>query len=418
MGYVHAAFDETLDRKVAIKLIRDEHAHSPHARERLLREAAALRERWPDPARRPPLYGVPVGLKDIIAADGFATRAGSAVPAESFAMAEGAVVRRLREAGALIAGKTVTTEFAFFDPGPTANPHATGHTPGGSSSGSAAAVAAGSVALALGSQTVGSVIRPAAFCGIVGVKPSYGRVPIDGVLPYSRSVDTLGWFTQDVEGARLAAAVLVDGWDESAAAAVTARPVLGVPLGAYLDQAEPAARAAFDEQLTQLEGAGYGVRRVEALGDIAGIAARHRALTTAEFAEVHRDRFRDYAALFRPRSAMLLDLAAAIPEQARVAGLAGRAALREALYALMAAHGIDAWVSPAATGPAPEGLGSTGDPSMNLPWTHAGLPVVTVPAGRTRDGRPLGLQIAGRFGADEALLAWATPIAALFRRTG
>lgn len=382
----------------------------PARRDRLRREAEALVARWPDAATRPPLFGVPVGVKDIVAVDGFPTRAGSAVPAESFAMPEASVVRRLRDAGALILGKTVTTEFAYFDPGPAANPHAPGHTPGGSSSGSAAAVAAGLAALALGTQTVGSVIRPAAFCGVVGVKPSYGRIPTDGVLPYSVSVDTLGWFTQDVAGAGLAATVLVDGW-RTIDDATLSRPVIAVPDGAYLNQTEPAARSAFDGQLAQLADAGFAVRRVPVLDDIAAISARHRALTTSEFAEVHRERFAAYAALFRPRSAMLIDEAAQVTPQARAAGLAGRQALRDVLEARMTVEGIDLWASPAATGPAPAGLGATGDPAMNLPWTHAGMPAITVPAGAVEDGRPLGLQLSARFGRDEELLAWAGAIA-------
>ena len=325
-------------------------------------------------------------------------------------MPEASVVRRLRDAGALILGKTVTTEFAYFDPGPAANPHAPGHTPGGSSSGSAAAVAAGLAALALGTQTVGSVIRPAAFCGVVGVKPSYGRIPTDGVLPYSVSVDTLGWFAQDVAGAGLAATVLIDGW-RTIDAATLSLPMIAVPDGAYLDQTEPAARAAFDAQLTRLADAGYTARHVPALDDIAALTARHRALTTAEFAEVHRERFAAYGALFRPRSAMLIDEAAQVTPQARAAGLAGRQALRDVLEARMTAEGIDLWASPAATGPAPAGLGATGDPAMNLPWTHAGMPAITVPAGAVEDGRPLGLQLSARFGRDEELLAWAGTIA-------
>ena len=382
----------------------------PARRARLTRDAEALAGRFPVESARPPLFGVPVGLKDIIAVDGFPTRAGSAVPAESFAMPEATVVRRLRDAGALVLGKTVTTEFAYFDPGPTANPHAPGHTPGGSSSGSAAAVAAGLAPLALGSQTVGSVIRPAAFCGVVGVKPSYGRIPTDGVLPYSVSVDTLGWFTQDVAGAWLAAPVLVDGW-RALDGASRARPAIAVPVGAYLDQVAPEARVAFDAQLARLADAGYVVHRVPALDDIAALTTRHRALTTAEFADVHRERFAAYGALFRPRSAMLIDDSANVTPGARAAGLAGRAALRAELHARMDAGGIDLWASPSATGPAPAGLGATGDPAMNLPWTHAGMPAITLPAGTVPDGRPLGLQLTARFGMDEELLAWAEPIA-------
>ena len=206
---------------------------------------ATLRARSPDPGASgpPPLFGALLGVKDIFAVDGLPTRAGSALPAQLFAMPEATSVARLRRAGAIVLGKTVTTEFAYLEAGATANPHDRGRTPGGSSSGSAAAVAAGIVPLALGTQTIGSVLRPAAFCGIVGFKPSYGRVPSDGVIPLSRTVDTVGTFTQDVAGAALAAAALLDGW---APAGEVGRPLLGVPAGPYLEQAQPRGRAAFD----------------------------------------------------------------------------------------------------------------------------------------------------------------------------
>jgi len=163
------------------------------------------------------LFCVPVAVKDIFRVDGYATRAGSNLPAELFAAAEAASVSRLRQAGALILAKSVTTEFAFAEPGPTVNPHNTRHTPGGSSSGSAAACAAGMCLLALGTQTVGSVIRPAAFCGIVGMKPSFDRIPTEGIVYFSRSCDHVGFFTQDVPGARLAARVLCSDWQENLA---------------------------------------------------------------------------------------------------------------------------------------------------------------------------------------------------------
>lgn len=371
-------------------------------RARLLDEAAALAARWPDPESRPPLYGALIGVKDIIAVDGMPTRAGSALPAEAFPLTEGAAVRRLREAGALILGKTVTTEFAYFDPGATANPHDPQRTPGGSSSGSAAAVAAGYVLAALGTQTVGSVIRPAAFCGVVGMKPTYGRVPTDGVLYYSPSVDHVGFFTQDAAGAALVASVLLDGW--RAGVAAPSPITLGVPDGPYLEQAEPAAREAFEASLRTLVGAGITVRRVPALGDIEVVAEHHRALATAEFYEQHRERFARWGAFVRGGSASLFDAGALISSAQRDEGRESQRRVRATLEALMDAHGLDAWACPAAPGPAPLGLRSTGDPAMNLPWTHTGMPALTLPAGRV-DAMPLGLQLVARTGRDEELLA-------------
>ena len=380
----------------------------PDRRGRLLAQAGALEARFPDAAERPPLYGVAVAVKDIISVDGFQTRAGSALPPELFDGPQASCVTRLREAGALIVGKSVTTEFAYFEPGATRNPHDRDHTPGGSSSGSAAAVAAGLALLALGSQTVGSVIRPAAFCGVVGFKPSYGRIPADGIIYYSPSVDHVGAFAPDASEMALVASVMLDRWDVAAHAAQGERmPVLGVPEGPYLEQAEDEGRHAFEQQLATLERAGCEVRRVSTLEDIETINERHRDLASAEFADVHERWFSEYGALYRPRTALLVETGRAVSVEARAAGLRSRAALRERLDGLMDEHRLDAWVSPPAPGPAPLGLISTGDPAMNLPWTHAGVPALTLPAGAAANGLPLGLQLSARFMADEQLLAWA-----------
>src|SRR5438045_4726980 len=179
-------------------------------RQRLLTEAEALQKRFPEPASRPPLFGILLGVKDIFRVAGFPTQAGSQLPAELFDGPEAASVTLLRNTGALILGKTISAEFAWIEPGPTRNPHNLDHTPGGSSSGSAAAVAAGFCPLALGSQTVGSVIRPAAFCGVVGFKPSYGRISTDGMVFCSSSLDTIGFFTGAVSGLALLALLLCE----------------------------------------------------------------------------------------------------------------------------------------------------------------------------------------------------------------
>jgi Asp-tRNA(Asn)/Glu-tRNA(Gln) amidotransferase A subunit family amidase len=382
-------------------------------RARLLREARQLAGRYPEPAQRPLLYGIPVGVKDIFHVDGFLTRAGSQLPPQALAGAESTAVTRLRAAGALVLGKTVTTEFAYFEPGPTRNPHNVAHTPGGSSSGSAAAVAAGLCPLALGTQTIGSVIRPAAFCSIVGFKPSYGRIPIDGVIPFSHSADHIGLFTQDVVGMQRAASVCCDTWrSEGTAARPERRPVLGVPDGPYLEQASEEGLAAFGAQLVQLEETGYAVRRVPALGDIDTIARRHGVLIAAEFAQVHGAWFERYKSLYRPRTAEIIRDGQTVSAAEVNIARRGQATLRRELHALMTQVGIDVWVTPAAPGPAPRGIESTGDPAMNLPWTHAGLPAVTVPAGRAANGLPLGLQCVASFMADEALLTWAVDLAA------
>jgi len=413
-----AYVDELCDRAEAIDGAILSLLPEPGRRERLRAEAAALRERWPEARSRPPLYGIAVGVKDIFRVDGFLTRCGSALPPELFAGPEAESVAILRRAGALVLGKTVTTEFAASEPGATANPRNLGHTPGGSSSGSAAAVAAGLCPLALGSQTVGSVIRPAAFCGVVGYKPSYGRIPIGGVIPYSPSVDHVGLFAQDVAGARLAASVLCDDWRADAARVGDRKPVIALPDGPYVPQATADGLAALERQLAALEGAGYTVKRVPAFADIAAITARHTRLAVAEMAQVHRDWFAGYAALYRPRTVGNIREGQTVGAEELRAALAGRLALRAELAALLREAGADLWIAPPARGVAPEGLGATGDPIVNAPWTHAGVPALTVPAGQNAQGLPFGAQLIVPHGEDEQLLAWAEPIAAVLAGVG
>eukprot|EP00446_Apocalathium_sp_SHHI-4_P062073 CAMPEP_0177432390 /NCGR_PEP_ID=MMETSP0368-20130122/76669_1 /TAXON_ID=447022 ORGANISM="Scrippsiella hangoei-like, Strain SHHI-4" /NCGR_SAMPLE_ID=MMETSP0368 /ASSEMBLY_ACC=CAM_ASM_000363 /LENGTH=414 /DNA_ID=CAMNT_0018903057 /DNA_START=56 /DNA_END=1297 /DNA_ORIENTATION=+ len=367
-------------------------AHEPHVRallpeadrrHRLLAAARALT----GPGRERPLSGLLLGVKDIIAAEGFPTRCGSMIPHEAHGLpSDSVVVRRLREAGAIVAGKTVTTEFANKDPGPTANPWDTAHTPGGSSSGSAAAVAAGMIHIALGTQTIGSVARPASFCGICGYKPSYGRVPSEGVAVYSPSIDTVGFYTPDAAGMHLVASVAVDHWDSarfSAAAASARPPVLGVPEGGYLRAFAPESLAAFEEALADLAGAGVVVRRVPGvMEDVEAVAGRHVDLTRAEWAQSLSGQWKSYSSLFRSKSAMEMVAGLATPSEAILNGRKCRGKLRAELERAMEAADVDFWVTPGALqGSAPLGLDSTGDSLAQLPWSHSGLPTLSLPAG-------------------------------------
>ncbi len=404
---VESYVEDRLDRVEAVESDLAAWVDGPKPRAQLAAEAAALERRYPDPSSRPPLYGVPVGVKDIFGVNGLPTRAGSTLPPGELAGPQAGVVSALREAGALVFGKTVTAEFAYFEPGPTRNPHDTGHTPGGSSSGSAAAVAAGMCPLALGTQTVGSIVRPAAFCGVVGFKPSFGRVPTEGVLPLSPSVDTVGLFTQDLAGMGRAAAVCVEDWSDCSGAA---RPVLGVPDEAYLEQATEVGLACFEEAVSGLREAGFEVRRTNAMADVEAVNRRHNRLVAAEAATVHDEWFDRYADRYAEATADLIREGREVPTREVVAGRTGRGRLREHLAGAMDENGVDVWISPAAPGPAPEGIDTTGDPVMNLPWTHAGVPAVGLPAGRV-DGLPVGLQCTTRFGEDERLLSWSERIA-------
>lgn len=367
-------------------------------------EASAVETAHRDTDSKPALYGVPVGVKDIFHVDGLPTRAGSDLPPEALAGPQADAVTALLDAGAIPLGKTVTTEFAYFAPGPTRNPHDLDHTPGGSSSGSAAAVAAGEVPLALGSQTIGSIVRPASYCGVVGVKPSYDRVSLDGVLPLSPAGDHVGYFTQDAAGARLAAEVLCSEWEGPDE--LPERPVVGVPHENYLDQADDAMLDAFEHTLDDLRAAGYEVRETAALANIDAVNERHQDMVAAEAALEHGPLYAAYGDRYAEGTVELLEDGREVGVGDLVDARNGRLDLRAALDDAMDDQGVDVWVSPAAPGPAPEGIDDTGDPVMNLPWTHAGLPTVGLPAG-TVDGLPVGVQFAARFGADEQLLAWA-----------
>ena len=420
--------DDSLDKLEALIERREPEVQAllPEAGrfDRLRREVADLLRRYPDPAARPPLFGVLVGVKDIFHVGGFATRAGTDLPPALFAGPEASSVTRLKAAGALLLGKTVTTQFAYFAPGPTRHPLSAAlgadYTPGGSSSGSAAAVAAGFCDVALGTQTIGSIIRPAAFCGVVGFKPTFGRAAIDGVVPLSPSADTVGLFARTVEEAQRVAVILLAGEpggggagekELSAEGSITPAPrlprspaLLGLPTGPYLS------RASGEAVVALLRGAGHEVRSVPAMPDFDDIYRRHNDLVAAEAARTHAAWFSAYHDHYHPKTAELILRGQGVSEDDYRRALDSRLALRETLHDLMARHGIDAWLTPAAVGPAPRGLASTGDPVMALPWTHAGLPCVALPAGANALGLPLGVQLVGRFGEDEALLELAAGV--------
>ena len=374
--------------------------------ERLRREAKGLRKQYPDPDHRPALYGILAGVKDIFHVNGFPTRAGSNLPPEVLAGPESDAVTRLKAAGALIVGKTVTTEFAYFAPGPTRNPRNNAHTPGGSSSGSAAAVAAGLCEIALGTQTIGSVNRPAAFCGVVGYKPSYDRISRAGIIPLSPSVDHVGLFSATTEKIGLAAGVLIPDWTP-ASNALSQMPTLGVPTGLYLKMAEKEGLDHFWAMVSHLEQAGFPILLIPAMPDFEEITQRHNILVAYEAARVHKKWFAEFGPLYHPKTTDLIQRGQQISSLQYQNSLQGREQLRQQLTDLMEIHGVDLWLSPSAPGPAPRGLDSTGNPVMNLPWTHAGLPTLTLPAGKNKARLPLGLQLTAGWYADEKLLVWA-----------
>lgn len=386
------------------------HALMPESgrRERLIREARDLKRRFPEPAKRPPLYGICVGVKDLFRADGFPTTCGSLLPPILFDGPEASSVTKLKEAGALVLGKTVTTEFAYFYPGPTRNPVNPEHTPGGSSSGSAAAVAAGFCSLAVGTQTIGSINRPAAFCGIIGVKPSYDRIPKDGVIPFSQSADHVGFFTQDMCGARIVSSVLCNGWNDALAQrGIGRKPRIAVVSGKFIEQASGESLKVFTDDVQALRDFGYDVGELVCLEDIDEINALHRELISSEMAEAHAGWFDTYRHLYRPATVDFIEEGRAVLPKRVALARSKQLEIRQRLQQQLEAAGFDLFISPTTPGEAPQGLHSTGSPIMNLPWTFAGMPTITIPSGnRSEKGLPFGLQFSGVFNDDERLLYW------------
>ena len=381
---------------------------------RLHEDADTLVLSYPDLIKRPVLFGALVGVKDIFQVEGFLTQAGSRLPSNLLQGSEAASVTRLKEAGALIFGKTVTTEFAYFFPGPTRNPHNPEHTPGGSSSGSAAAVAAGFCHLALGTQTIGSIVRPAAFCGVVGFKPTYDRISRDGVIPLSPSLDHVGFFAPDVETASHAASVLIGDWRLEA---TDRKPTLAIPEGPYLASASDYALARFNAICDSLTQAGYELRRVPVMDNFQEVRDRHDVIMSAEAAEVHADWFMQHADLYSPKFTELIRRGQGITSPQLKDAFAARDAFRDQMTQTMNDNNIDLWICPPAVGPAPKGLDATGDPVMCLPWTQIGFPAMNLPAGKNDDGLPMGFQIVGKWNFDEEVLRWASDLEKIVSRS-
>jgi len=373
-------------------------------------EIASLSEKYPNPSERPPLFGVPVGIKDIFRIDGFPTRCGSSLPSDLFEGPQAECVSRLKKAGAFMMAKTVTTEFAFNAPGPTRNPHKPKHTPGGSSSGSAAGTSCGFFPLALGSQTVGSVIRPAAFCGVVGFKPSSGRIPITGVIPYSVSADHVGIFTGDTSAIDIIMSVVADNWQKHDDDPLPGSIVLGVPEGPYLKRATQNGRAFFEKHVARIKRGGFHIKRISAFEDFNRVEKNHRRLIAGEMARYHAPWFEAQKNLYRPVTLEQIEKGFHVSDDEIEDLQIEQHRLRYGIEERMTREAIDFWICPPAIDHAPRGLKSTGDAVMNLPWTSAGLPAITVPAGKDKLGLPHGVQIAGRFMEDEKLV----PIAEKF----
>lgn len=369
--------------------------------QRLHREADELLRLYPDANMRPPLFGLLVGVKDLFNVDGLDTRAGSQLPAEVFRGEEAAVVTKLKQLGALVLGKTVSTEFAYFSPGKTRNPVNPLHTPGGSSSGSAAAVAAGYCHISLGTQTIASIIRPASYCGVYGFKPSWSALSADGVFPFSQSADHVGLIGRTVQDIAYVYTLLYGGRSASEKDEVVR---IGIVCGAYLDQANKEVRENYADTLAKLVKRGYQCVELDTFGDIEALNTKHRRLIAAEFAQNHKALYRDYHALYSRHSQELYELGMQVTADELTALKQEQLGLRKSIMEIMEERSISFWVTPATTTTAPMGLESTGSPLMSLPWTNAGLPSITIPNGMDAQGMPFGLQIIGAWQDDFSLL--------------
>jgi Asp-tRNA(Asn)/Glu-tRNA(Gln) amidotransferase A subunit family amidase len=347
-----------------------------------------------------PLRGLAIGIKDIFDTADLPTQHGSPIYAGYRPRADATAVAMVRRAGGIMLGKTVTTEFASLQPAATRNPHNLAHTPGGSSSGSAAGLAAGMFPIALGTQTGGSIIRPAAFCGVAGFKPSYRLIPMPGIKCFSWHLDTAGVFGAGVADAAFAAAAITDR-DLRVDRAEPAAPRIALVQSPVFPQPSEAMRNAIETAARAAEAAGAVVAEV-ALPEILEEAYRiHGTIQDYEGCRAlafEYDRHRDQIG---PILRAQLKRGAAISADAYDAARRVATRARKAFADMMAGH--DVVLTPSAPGAAPHGLGSTGDPAFNRLWTLMGTPCVNVP-GLTEDGLPLGVQIVGRFGRDRVAL--------------
>ena len=360
-----------------------------------------------------PLHGLPVGLKDIIDTAKIPTENGCALDRGRVPARDAFVVERLKSAGAIVMGKTVTTELAFLHPGKTRNPHNPAHTPGGSSSGSAAAVGAGMVPLAVGTQTGGSVIRPAAYCGVTGFKPSFGAIPRRGILTQSPFLDTVGVFAKDPRSAALIAEALF-GHDEgdpatrpaphprlfdTARAAPPVMPTFAFTRPPGWEEADADTKDAFAELVAAL---GDQVFEVELPKAFEAAASERQRINFAEMARHYHRYGRDGADLLGPETLAALEEGNATTARDYLAALDWKPVLNAALAEIL--ERCDAILCPAAPGPAPEGLASTGSAIFNGLWTFCGTPAITVPVVTASNGLPMGVQLVGRIFDDARLL--------------
>ncbi len=361
---------------------------------------------------RQPLAGVAIGIKDIIDTADMPTAYGSEAYHGWCPTTDAAVIARLKAAGALLMGKTVTTEFAHVHAGPTVNPHNVAHTPGGSSSGSAAAVADGMVALALGSQTGGSTIRPAAFCGVVGFKPTYGRISLEGVMPLSAEMDTMGLMARSVDDITLLAKVLFELFVTPVASATS--PILAWYPGPNAKEAEAQSTRLLERARAKLSDHGARFVEIDLPSDVfAQVGLANRLIMAYQAGHHHESLYRSRPEKLGATTRKLIESGLAMhPEQYEnqlAIAAKGRALFQQAM------QGVDALLTYSAPGTAPLVQEGTGASTFNRIWTTIGAPCLTLPAGKGENGLPLGVQFVASHGRDENLLQLGKQFEALLK---
>ena len=377
------------------------------------RDAALKRARQLDQStERGPLYGMSLGVKDIIDVAGMPTACGTPIYAGNIARHDAACVTLAKAAGAVVIGKTATTELAGTYPAKTRNPQNLAHTPGGSSSGSAAAVAAGMVRIAMGTQTAGSVIRPAAFCGVVGFKPTFGLVPRTGVKVQSETLDTVGVFSRTVDDAALWLAAMT-GATATAEQNIGKGPLRILIVANLMEHAEVDMSVAVAEAAEALSSAGMNVRETRLPAIIDDAQRDQRTIQIAEMARCYATEHQQHRHALSDELVAILDEGAAVAADKYPAALARTEIARS--HAAQTFADCDVWLMPSATGIAPKGLAFTGDPVFNRLASTLHLPAINLPVYRSKKRMPLGLQLVGARMQDEKLLSVAKRVIDILR---
>ncbi len=366
--------------------------------------------------RRGPLHGIPIGVKDIFYTRGMKTTAGSKIFSDFIPAYDATAVERLKKAGAIILGKTATTEFASRHPAPTRNPWNLEHTPGGSSSGSAAGVATGMCPAALGSQTGGSVLRPAAYCGVVGFKPTYGRISRYGVFALAWTLDHVGMLTRSVEDAAILLGVLAGGDPEDPTTrsqpvldytrslrSLRRSPRIGIIREFYLEKSSEAVWRHTEKAVQQLKKAGGKIHQVKMPASFAAVQDAHRVIMWVEAAAYHEKLFKKKWELYSPKMREMVEIGLLIPSKDYLRAQKIKRLFRREMNLIMQEY--DCLLSPATSSAAPRTLSSTGDPWFQVPWSLSGLPAISIPSGLNDEGLPLGIQLAGAAFSEGRLLA-------------